>query len=206
MSQLAIASASTTSESTFKTMVRAVGGLLQSFKDDLLIWDKKELARTWFQGAEYCLHVRKTGTAFCLLHVHPVANEWVEAAVDTSDDPDAVVFHVRDGKAVRIDKVRALELLHDGQAQFDGFMITYRGRELASYRLERFYLEDKGKNRYEVKYDSRGNPLSFEDLIVLEIMARVIVRKDARSLFYFAPDVFLDDENIYPLIDRKRGS
>lgn len=204
MTQLALRRNIIDVESTFRSVIGAAKGILQFFKEDLAL-DKKELERTWFPGAEYCLHVRTAGSALCLLGVHPVANEWIEAAVSTSDDPMAAAFHIRNGIAVRINREQALTLLRRGQAQYDGFMITYRGRELASYRLDSFYLESHGKSRYEVRYDSQGRQLSVEDLVVLETMAKVMARQDSRSIFYLAPEVSLDGQDIYPQIDRLRG-
>jgi len=204
MTQLALHSNGIGLEATFQSVAQAARSVLQFFKSDLSL-DRKELEFSFFPGAEYCLFVRQHGTHISLLGVHPMANEWTEAAVSTSEDPLATAFHVKNGRAVPIDKDRALELLNQGYAEFDGFTLRYRGLKLATYRIDSFYLESEGKSRYEVRYDSEGRKLSFEHLIVLETMAKVMVRQDSRSIFYLAPDVFLDGQDIYPQIDRMRG-
>lgn len=192
---------------TFDVMSAAIADmphLLVSFRDDFLHCDREYLARTAYDGAQYCWFVRPSGTHLALVGVHQrlSAVEQTYAAIQACDSPESVVFHLKAGRARMITKEQALALLSTGHATCRDGQIIYRSRQLARYHVASRYCQEQDVNLYDVYLDSDGASYDTEDLVVLYELAQMLARMSARSLFTHIDRIIFDTENLGDLIDR----
>lgn len=195
-------------QSTFEAMAAFLASakeLLVSYRDDFFVSDRRILKNTWFPGVRYLWYVREAGTSLALLGIHPKLTDQAQAIVEACEGTKHAIFLVEGGRLKAVTRERALSLIGECKASYDDNRVVYKGREIALYYVTDEYVEAEHRSHYAVHFDSNGAHLSVEDLVVLQGLADVIVREQARSLFYVSPLIYLDHQDFYQALDRIRG-
>lgn len=196
--------------STFDSMKATLemhAELLTSYTEDFYVCDKSYLEHTWHEGAQYCWLVRESGTHLTLLNVHHklCSVEQTEAAIECCGGPYAI-FHVKDGRISAIDKQRALQLLAADHVTYNNCKIAYKGRDLASYRVDSYYDEAEHRHVYDTHLDSQGAVYSMGDLMVLRETSIMIARLLSQTLFAPLSKITLDSEQLGDVIRRRQNT